>query len=75
MKILFIIRVFFTFTDNRRYKLWFCQNVCDVLTYLLNNIYVKFSTILCREIDSIPMGTTFDPLVADCFYFAKKEIK
>ena len=43
--------------------------------YILNNVYIRYGTILCREIDSIPMGTTFAPLVADCFYFATKEIK
>ena len=33
---------FFTSTDHRGYKLWCCQNVCDALSYLLDNIYIRF---------------------------------
>ena len=32
----------FTSTDQRGYKLWSCQNVCDALSYLLDNIYIRF---------------------------------
>ena len=35
-------KAFFTSTDHRGYKLWFCQNVCDALSYLLDNIYIRF---------------------------------
>ena len=45
--------------------LWACQNVCDVLSYLLDNIYIRFGTKLYRQIVGIPMGTICAPLVAD----------
>ena len=31
-------KAFFTSSDQRRYILWSCQNVCDALSYLLDNI-------------------------------------
>ena len=54
--------------------LWSCQNVCDALSFLLDNIYIRFETKLYRQIVGIPMGTNCAPLVADLFYSAMKEI-
>ena len=43
-------QAFFTSEDTKRYKLWSCQNVCEALIYLLDNIYVlrkvRIGTIL-----------------------------
>ena len=47
---------FFTSTDHRGYKLWSCQNVCDALSYILDNIYIRFGNKLYRQIVGIPMG-------------------
>ena len=52
-----------------RYTLWSCQNVCDALSYLLDNIYIRFGTKLYRQIVGIPMGTNCAPLVADLFLY------
>ena len=49
--------------------LWSCQNVCDALSYLLDNIYIRFGTKLYRQIVGIPMGTNCAPLVADLFLY------
>ena len=46
-----------------------CQNVCDVLAFLLDNISIRFGTKLYRQIVGIPMGTNCAPLVADLFLF------
>ena len=62
-------RLFFTSEDTKRYKLWSCQNVCEALIYLLDNIYIRFGTKLYRQIVGIPMGTNCAPLVADLFLF------
>ena len=68
-------QAFFTSEDTKRYKLWSCQNVCEALIYLLDNIYIRFGTKLYRQIVGIPMGTNCAPLVADLFfYFAMNEI-
>ena len=67
---------FFTSKDHYKgYHLWSCQNVCDALSFLLDNIYIRFGTIKviqtnCWYSDS----TNCAPLVADLFYSAVKEI-
>ena len=66
-------KAFFTSADHYRgYHHWSCQNVCDALSFLLDNIYIRFGTKLYRQIVSIPMGTNCAPLVADLFLFCYK---
>ena len=60
---------FFTSDAVRNYNLWSCQKVCDALTFLLDNIYIRFGSKLYRQIVSIPIGTKCAPLVADLFLF------
>ena len=48
-------KAFFTSSDQSRYTLWSCQNVCDALSYLLDNIYIRFGTKLYKQIFGIPM--------------------
>ena len=62
-------QAFFTSGDTKRYKLWSCQNVCEALIHLLDNIYIRFGTKLYRQIVGIPMGTNCAPVVADLFLF------
>ena len=59
----------FTSFDPSRYTLWSCQNVCDALSYLLDNIYIRFGTKLYRQIVGIPMGTNCAPLAADLLLY------
>ena len=53
----------------KEYHAWSCQNVCDVLTFLLDNMFIRFGTKLYRQEVGIPMGTNCAPLVADLFLF------
>ena len=53
----------------KKYHAWSCQNVCDSLTFLLHNIFIRFGTKLYRQVVGIPMGTNCAPLVADLFLF------
>ena len=53
----------------KNYNLWSCQNVCEALVYLLDNIFIRFGTKLYRQSIGIPMGTNCAPLVADLFPF------
>ena len=39
------------------------------LTFLLDNIFIRFGTELYRQVNGIPMGTNCAPLVADLFLF------
>ena len=60
---------FFTSDAVRNHNLWSCQKVCEALTFLSDNIYIRFGSKLCRQIVGIPMGTNCVPLVADLFMF------
>ena len=63
-------KAFFTSADHYTgYYLWSCQNVCDALSFLLDNIYIRFGTKSYRQIVGILMGTYCAPLVADLFLF------
>ena len=63
-------KAFFTSkTHYRGYHFWSCQNVCDALSFLFDNIYIRFGTKLYIQIVGIPMGTNCAPLVADLFLF------
>ena len=43
--------------------------MCNALSYLLDNIYIRFGTKLYRQIVEIPKGTNCAPLVADLFVY------
>ena len=43
--------------------------MCEALTFLLDNIYIRFGSKLYRQIVGISMGTNCAPLVADLFLF------
>ena len=58
---------FFTSTDHKGDKLWCFQDVCDALSHLLDNIYIRFGNKLYIQIVGIPMGTNCAALVADLF--------
>ena len=60
---------FFTSEHKNRYKLWSCQNICEALTYLLDNIFIRFGTKLYRQIVGIPMVTNCATFIADLFLF------
>ena len=59
---------FFTSDAVKYYNLWSCQKVCEALTFLLDNIYIRFGSTLYRQIVSISIGTNCAPLVADLFF-------
>ena len=61
------MNAFFTSDAVRNYNLWSCQKVCEALTFLLDNIYIRFGSKLYKQIVGIPMGTNFAPHVADLF--------
>ena len=43
--------------------------MCDALTILLDNIFIRFGNKLYRQVVGIPMSTNCAPLVADLFLF------
>ena len=62
-------KAFFTSEKPKKYHAWSFQNICDVLTFLLDNTFIRFGTKLHRQVVGIPMGTNCAPLVADLFLF------
>ena len=60
---------FFNNEDYKRYTLWSCQKVIEALTYLLDNIYIRFGIKIYLQTVGIHIGTTCAPLVADLFLF------
>ena len=63
---------FFSSEEHKRYILSSCQKVREALTILLDNIYVRFGTMLYRHTVGIPMGINCPPFVADIFLFCYK---
>ena len=59
---------FFISDAVKNYNLWSCQKVCEALTFLLDNIYIRFGSKLYRLIVGVPMGTNCAPLVADLIF-------
>jgi hypothetical protein len=53
----------------KHYTMWTCDKVCRALSFLLDNIYVRFGNTLFKQIIEIPMGTNCAPLVADLFLY------
>jgi hypothetical protein len=49
--------------------MWTCEQVCNALHFLLDNIFVHFGESIYRQVIGIPMGTNCAPLVADLFLF------
>ena len=61
------MNAFFTSETVRNYNLWSCQKVCDALSFLLDNTYIRFGSKLYIQMVGISMGTNCAPLVADLF--------
>ena len=61
--------LFFTSDVYNNHNLWSCQEVCDALVYLLDNMFTTFETKLYRKTIGIPMETNCALLVADLFLF------
>ena len=53
----------------KKYHALSCQNVCDALTLLLDNIFIQFGMKLHRQVVEIPMGTNCAPLFANFVLF------
>ena len=62
-------KAFFTDIPYDRYTMWTCQDVCEAIYFLLDNIYVRFGKTLYRQVIGIPMGTNCAPLIADLFLY------
>ena len=46
------------------------NDICKMIEFLVDNIYVRFGGQLFRQIVGIPMGTNCAPLLADLFLYS-----
>lgn len=62
-------KAFFTDDPMKYYTNWTCSEVCESLTFLLDNIFVRYGNTIHRQVIGIPMGTNCAPLIADLFLY------
>ena len=46
------------------------DQICNMIDFLVDNIFVKFGGCLFRQVIGIPMGTNCFPLLADLFLYS-----
>ena len=46
------------------------DNICKMIEFLIENIFVQFGGLLFRQMIGIPMGTNCAPLLADLFLYS-----
>ena len=46
------------------------NDICKMIEFLVDNIYVRFSGQLFRQMIGVPMGTNCAPLLADLFLYS-----
>ena len=61
---------FFSPNDKDNYLSFSCQKFCELLDFLIGNIYVKLGDEIFRQILGIPMGTNCAPLLANLYLFS-----
>lgn len=54
---------------DKGFKSWTCIELCNALSFLIDNIFVEFDDTIYRQVIGIPMGTNCAPLIADLFLF------
>jgi len=45
--------------------MWTCHIVCKPLSFILDNVFVRFGDAVYRQVVGIPMDTNCAPIVAD----------
>ena len=51
-------------------NMYTADNICKMIEFLIDNIFVQFGGRLCRQVIGIPMGTNCAPLLADLFLYS-----
>ena len=62
-------KAFFSNSKFNNCLYWSCEDVCDILCFLLDNCLIKFGKDIFKQVTGIPMGANYAPLVADLFLF------
>ena len=51
-------------------NLYSADQICRMVEFLIDNIFVKFGGCLCHQVIGIPMGMNYAPLLADLFLYS-----
>ena len=51
-------------------NMYTADNICKMIEFLIDNIFVRFGGRLFRQVIGIPMGTNCAPLLADLFLYS-----
>ena len=51
-------------------NMYTADNICKMIEFLIDNIFMQFGGLLFRQIIGIPMGTNCAPLLADLFLYS-----
>ena len=51
-------------------NMYTADNICKMIEFLIDNIFVQFGGRLFRQVIGIPMGTNCAPLLADLFLYS-----
>ena len=54
-------------------SMYTADNICKMIEFLIDNIFVQFGGRLFHQVIGIPMGTNWAPLLADLFYSYENE--
>ena len=63
-------KAYFSQSTRDGYLPFLCSAFCDLLEFLISNIYIKFGEELFCQIIGIPMGTNCAPLFANLYLFS-----
>ncbi len=55
--------------DNKNYISWTCKQLCQLFSFLIDNIYIKFGDNVFRQKLGIPLGTDCAHIAADLFLY------
>ena len=54
-------------------NMYTADNICKMIEFLIDNIFVQFGGRLFRQVIGIPMGTNCAPLLADLFLYSYED--
>jgi len=56
-------KAFFSYSKFNNCLYWSCEDVCDILCFLLDNCLIKFGKDIYKQVTGIPMGANYAPLI------------
>ena len=58
------------FTHDINGNMYTADNICKMIEFLIDNIFVQFGGHLFRQVAGIPVGTNYAPLLAGLFLYS-----